>query len=334
MMQPHANHHTGPRMADKLLQHIMFECARHKVTMPWDAIAHRFHPGSSGTAIIQHLNRTRKELIAEGHLVPPMAHGAEATQDPNVRGYIRKDSDGSDCETTRPVLFNENVDDLRVNLPCGVVTDDDMETSTQLNTPDEEHSENESSPNPLLASSLWPTLYSTPTKRRGATPQQYNPVEMAGQVCSTLTMQQITELTGQSMDSYLTSPSVMRHGEMNDERYVAPPSFPGHSDGGSFSSFGQFDHNGGQFLGCNDPFDFQLEEYTPDDSGSGTDNSFVGNGQMLIEHAVTTDSDSGSPANMGSVELSTQDVTPGLADFLVRFKETVLTCSTALTHSE
>lgn len=32
---------TGPRMYEKLLLHIQYECARHRVEVPWDHIAHR-----------------------------------------------------------------------------------------------------------------------------------------------------------------------------------------------------------------------------------------------------------------------------------------------------
>ncbi|KAK2605949.1 hypothetical protein QQS21_003675 [Conoideocrella luteorostrata] len=106
-----------PRMAEKLLLHMQYECSRHKVQLPWDAIAHRLHPGSSGQAICQHINRLRRELVAEGHLVPPMPQKSAPTADPDIRGYIRKDIGGSDLETTRAVRFGERVDDPKFNLP-------------------------------------------------------------------------------------------------------------------------------------------------------------------------------------------------------------------------
>lgn len=106
-------------MAEKLLLHLQYECARHKVGIPWDAIAHRLHPGSSGAAIMQHLNRLRKELISEGHLVPPVPQrpGHGETLSAEIRGYIREDMDGDDMHTTRPVRFDEDVEDRRFNLP-------------------------------------------------------------------------------------------------------------------------------------------------------------------------------------------------------------------------
>ncbi|CAH0040947.1 unnamed protein product [Clonostachys solani] len=110
-----------PRMAEKLLLHMQYECARHKIQVPWDTVAHRLHPGSSGAAIVQHLNRIRRELVAKGHLVPPATsrNGAvppEST-DPTVRGYVRKDMDGEDKESVRPVRYDEIMDDRKFNLP-------------------------------------------------------------------------------------------------------------------------------------------------------------------------------------------------------------------------
>ena len=106
-------------MAEKLLLHIQYECARHKISLPWDAVAHRLHPGSSGAAIMQHLNRLRKELITEGHLVPPVPQrpGHGETPSAEIRGFIRADMDGDDLYTTRSVRFDEEVEDRRFNLP-------------------------------------------------------------------------------------------------------------------------------------------------------------------------------------------------------------------------
>lgn len=114
-----ANIIAGPRMAEKLLLHLHYECTRHKVAIPWDTIAHRLHPGSSGAAVVQHINRLRKELIGEGHLVPPVAQkpGTAISIDPTIRGYIRENMDGGDRETVRPVHFGEKVDDAKFNLP-------------------------------------------------------------------------------------------------------------------------------------------------------------------------------------------------------------------------
>lgn len=113
------NVRVGPRMAEKLLLHLHYECTRHKVAIPWDTIAHRLHPGSSGAAVVQHINRLRKELISEGHLVPPVAQkpGAAVSIDPTIRGYIRQNMDGEDRETVRAVHFGEKVDDAKFNLP-------------------------------------------------------------------------------------------------------------------------------------------------------------------------------------------------------------------------
>ncbi|QYT01388.1 hypothetical protein H0G86_008429 [Trichoderma simmonsii] len=107
-----------PRMTEKLLLHIHYECVRHKVNIPWDAISHRLHPGSSGQAILQHVNRLRKELFAEGHMVPPPAHknSPSTPYDPTVRGYVR-DPTSDDKRATRSVGFDEKLDDAKMNLP-------------------------------------------------------------------------------------------------------------------------------------------------------------------------------------------------------------------------
>ncbi|PNP37887.1 hypothetical protein TGAMA5MH_10228 [Trichoderma gamsii] len=107
-----------PRMAEKLILHLHYECVRHKVNIPWDAIAHRLRPGSSGAAALQHVHRLRKELLAEGHMVPPPAQKASplAPFDPSIRGYVR-DPSGDDKHATRAVRFDEKMDDAKINLP-------------------------------------------------------------------------------------------------------------------------------------------------------------------------------------------------------------------------
>ncbi|KAJ4262658.1 hypothetical protein NW757_000910 [Fusarium falciforme] len=93
-----------PRMSDKLLQVLVYECNRAKIRLPWDQVAHRLNPGSSGSSITQWLGRNRNDLIAEGHIVPPpLSPRADRT----VRGVMRADLDGDDTTTTREVLFTE-----------------------------------------------------------------------------------------------------------------------------------------------------------------------------------------------------------------------------------
>jgi hypothetical protein len=105
-------------MAEKLILHLHYECVRHKVNIPWDAIAHRLRPGSSGAAVLQHVNRLRKELLAEGHMVPPPAQKASPLTpfDPSIRGYVREPSE-DDKHATRAVRFDEKLDDAKINLP-------------------------------------------------------------------------------------------------------------------------------------------------------------------------------------------------------------------------
>ncbi|KAL1903645.1 hypothetical protein Sste5346_000274 [Sporothrix stenoceras] len=82
-----------PYMDAKLLLTIYYECARYNVEIPWDAIAHRLHPGSSGSAILQHLGRLRNVVFVNGHMVPPdLPKGSSNSQDPSLyvlRGFVR-----------------------------------------------------------------------------------------------------------------------------------------------------------------------------------------------------------------------------------------------------
>lgn len=138
-------------MAEKLLLHLQYECTRHKVNLPWDAIAHRLHPGSSGAAVMQHLNRLRRELIAEGHLVPPVPTrpAAGETSDPEIRGYIRQDMNGNDKETTRPVRFDESMDDRKFSLPDAYFEDDESDCDAPIHGSSEGSMESQDSPTPL-----------------------------------------------------------------------------------------------------------------------------------------------------------------------------------------
>ncbi|KAK7417146.1 chaperonin [Neonectria punicea] len=126
-----------PRMAEKLLLHLQYECARYKIELPWNNIAHRLKPGSTGAAVNQHLARLRRELIAEGHLVPPvLPRPGGAAVDHTIRGYVRKDEQGDDKLETRAVRFNERVDDRKFNLPDALDVRDQM--IINLDSDDEE----------------------------------------------------------------------------------------------------------------------------------------------------------------------------------------------------
>lgn len=106
-------------MFEKLLLALQYELSRYNYEIPWNNIAHRLHPGSSGSAVVQQLARLRSTLIAEGHVVPPVVQrpGSGVVVDPRLRGYVRSDPHGPDTLATRPVLFTEPMDDLREGLP-------------------------------------------------------------------------------------------------------------------------------------------------------------------------------------------------------------------------
>lgn len=79
-------------MDAKLLLIMHYECTRHNIDVPWDAIAHRLHPGSSGSAVTQHLGRLRNTVFINGHLVPPDLPKSSGSRDPShhtMRGLYR-----------------------------------------------------------------------------------------------------------------------------------------------------------------------------------------------------------------------------------------------------
>ncbi|KAF3765967.1 hypothetical protein M406DRAFT_351253 [Cryphonectria parasitica EP155] len=116
-----------PRMMEKLILHMEYECQLRNISVPWDNIAHRLNPGSSGSSVQQQLVRLRKTLIAEGHLVPPVLQKPGTQKpDPAIRGYVRRFQDASgDYETIRPVRWTEEMDDLKKGLGDAAYADVD-----------------------------------------------------------------------------------------------------------------------------------------------------------------------------------------------------------------
>jgi hypothetical protein len=107
----------GPRMIEKLMFHLQYECELAGIKLPWDAAVRRLHPGSKGGAATQHLVKLRTILLTEGHIVPPKVRtknkrgpefGAE------IRGFIRPE-DGGPYET-RVVGWDEKIEDLSKNI--------------------------------------------------------------------------------------------------------------------------------------------------------------------------------------------------------------------------
>ncbi|RYP90242.1 hypothetical protein DL770_003611 [Monosporascus sp. CRB-9-2] len=104
-----------PRMMEKCMLNFVYECMRSHLKIPWEQIAHRFHPGMSANALRQRFDRLRKELIAEGHLVPPndISHASL------YRGLVRANQNpiDGDLKTTRMVRYEEPFLDSDFNLP-------------------------------------------------------------------------------------------------------------------------------------------------------------------------------------------------------------------------
>lgn len=114
----------------------------------------------------------RKDLIAEGHLVPPPITKGHLAQpvDKSVRGFVRADEEGDDYTTVRPILYGEHVPDRRFSLPVGdrVVHDSDVEGEDEQ----EEWEAAGVEESPLLPSMSVPEI-SPERQNRYATPRAY-----------------------------------------------------------------------------------------------------------------------------------------------------------------
>ncbi|KAK7755709.1 chaperonin [Diatrype stigma] len=113
-------HKNGlPRQFEKFLLHFVYELTYHNVSIPWDEACHRFHPGFSGNAMRQKLDRLRKELIAEGHLVPPDHANPLDENGEEFRGLVRANESPCDRDftTVRVVKWEEPCLDRQRNLP-------------------------------------------------------------------------------------------------------------------------------------------------------------------------------------------------------------------------
>lgn len=106
-------------MVWKLMLHFVYELNRFDCSIPWNEIGHRLHPGFSGNALRQKLDRVRKELIAEGHLVPPEPSHPLDGDGEEFRGLIRANVNPRDRDftTVRIVKWEEPLLDRDCNLP-------------------------------------------------------------------------------------------------------------------------------------------------------------------------------------------------------------------------
>lgn len=106
-------------MVWKLILHFVYELNRFDCSIPWNEIGHRLHPGFSGNALRQKLDRVRKELIAEGHLVPPEPSHPLDGDGEEFRGLIRANANPRDRDftTVRIVKWEEPLLDRDCNLP-------------------------------------------------------------------------------------------------------------------------------------------------------------------------------------------------------------------------
>ncbi|KAK6583613.1 hypothetical protein PZA11_003343 [Diplocarpon coronariae] len=104
-----------PRMIEKLLLCLQYECHKAQIKLPWDKAVHRLNVGSSGTSALQHLNKTRDTLISEGHITPPTLGKDTSNDPPTLRGYAR-DMDAECPTATRALRWSEHVIHPKKNL--------------------------------------------------------------------------------------------------------------------------------------------------------------------------------------------------------------------------
>jgi hypothetical protein len=105
----------GPRMMEKLLLFLDYECHMQQVQIPWDDIVRRLQPGSSGPCATQMLLKMRERLVVEGHMVPPEKTKPHIKPNPKVRGFVRKDPNG-DPGVVRVVAWNEDLEHPKKSL--------------------------------------------------------------------------------------------------------------------------------------------------------------------------------------------------------------------------
>ncbi|ROW06427.1 hypothetical protein VMCG_04420 [Cytospora schulzeri] len=145
--QEHLSAWNHPRMAQRLLLDIQYECARNNLDIRWDRIAHRMSPGSSSGDLHHYLRRMRQQLIAEGHVIPPQVGlgGCRAANNGlDARGFVRNVEDRADLTTTGPVGWNDfhhcrhSLADA-INAPVSETTKDETATKTELSEDDCSH---------------------------------------------------------------------------------------------------------------------------------------------------------------------------------------------------
>ncbi|PQE09832.1 hypothetical protein CJF30_00010315 [Rutstroemia sp. NJR-2017a BBW] len=106
---------TRPRMMEKVLLSLQYECLRAGIELPWQKVANRVCPGTSKDALLQRLVKVRSRMIAEGHLVPPPLHKRPATGDRKLRGFIR-DPTKDNPYAIRAVGWAERINDRKESL--------------------------------------------------------------------------------------------------------------------------------------------------------------------------------------------------------------------------
>ncbi|CZT11749.1 uncharacterized protein RAG0_15812 [Rhynchosporium agropyri] len=104
-----------PRMIEKLILHVQYECHKAGVQIPWDHVVHRLQPGSSGPSALQMMNKLRDVLVTEGHMIPPVLGKRTAPVDPTLRGY-KRDLTSDIPTTTKAVRWTDECPDLKESL--------------------------------------------------------------------------------------------------------------------------------------------------------------------------------------------------------------------------
>lgn len=111
----------GPRMVEKLLLCVQYECHKSGVKIPWDKVVERLNPGSKGSSALQQLNKMRDTLVAEGHVIPPALGKADIPDPLWLRGYARDFSSVAPT-ATRSVRWSELIEHPKENLAVPGIT--------------------------------------------------------------------------------------------------------------------------------------------------------------------------------------------------------------------
>lgn len=132
-----ADQDADPGKAEQALLAIVYECHVAGIKLPFDNIAHRMNPGSSGESFKQHLPKLREELLEQGFAVPPRITKRRDDQT-GIRVCVRDDTH---TDRERKIGWSEVVDEPKDLLHCGTPRSVDLNNADGFSM----HEENQQS---------------------------------------------------------------------------------------------------------------------------------------------------------------------------------------------